>query len=129
MNEQNNRGIGGIIAAAFLFVFYTATIGYILFGMIRIYDSKNFYTGIFFQLVGTVLLFIAVMLKAIVRRGIDTPYHMAIVLCSVLYTVLLDCLNIFGSCSVPGAMFLLLHMLLLFVYLLIVVPMFITGKQ
>ena len=128
--QSDSKGKTITIALSLLiFVFYCVIIEYVMFGIVNIHLCKNYICGMIFGIIGFVILLLQIGVSVIKRGYIKLGYLVPMVTITVVYTVLLNVLNIWGSIFISSVFFTLLHMVLLFLYLLIVVPMFIMGKQ
>lgn len=112
--------------------FYIAIIEYALFAVVGIKDGNNFIASVVFETVGIILLFMVVMaaLGCITGlKNIKIGFLVPIIFVTIVYTIILDLINIFGTMKMSGTWFVLLHLILLFVYLIITIPMLISGKS
>lgn len=111
---------------------YIVIIEYVLFAIVKITESDNFIAGFVFETVGIVFLVAVIMAALGLITGVGNikiGFLVPIITITVLYTALLDLINIFGTLTMSGTWFVLLHLLLLFVYLVITIPMLIAGKS
>ena len=111
---------------------YVVIIEYVLFAIVKIKDSDNFIAGFIFETVGIIFLVAVIMAALGLITGVGNikiGFLVPIVTVTVLYTALLDLINILGTLTMSGTWFVLLHLLLLFVYLVITIPMLIAGKS
>lgn len=111
---------------------YIVIIEYVLFAIVGINDTKNFVAAFVFETLGIVLLVAVVMAMLGLITGIGDiklPFLLPLTLVTVFYTILLDVLNIFAAPAMSGTWFVLLHLILLFLYLVISIPLFIAGKS
>lgn len=130
MNEQEkNRGkLIVLISSMLLLVFYCVIVAYVLFNIVHIYISENFVCGMIFECIGFSVL-LGVVLLNILRKTVKTGYYVSMVISTVAYSLILNLINVFGIFVIPNMFFFLVHMILLFLYLLIEIPMLIMGKQ
>lgn len=112
----------------FLFIFYVAIIFYAFLEAFNFSIYSNFFSGALFELVGLIILLVVISCS-LFGAPIRTGYIIPIILCTITYTVLLDSLNFIGIPTISGKVFILLHLILLFSYLLIVMPMLVVGKR
>lgn len=126
MKEKSKAMIMAL--SMFLLVFYVAIILYIFFGVIHIQVLHNYVTGMVFEIIGFGFLGFLV-LGNMLSHSIKTGYSVPIVMVTIIYTILLDTLNIAGSLTMPGPFFTLFHLILLFVYCLVLIPMYVMGKR
>lgn len=111
---------------------YIVIIEYVLFAIVKITESDNFIAGFVFETVGIVFLVAVIMAALGLITGVGNikiGFLVPIITITVLYTALLDLINILGTLTMSGTWFVLLHLLLLFVYLVITIPMLIAGKS
>ncbi len=111
---------------------YIVIIEYVLFAIVGINDTENFVAAFIFELLGVILLIAVVlaMLGLITGIGnIKIGFLLPIILVTVFYTILLDVLNIFAAPAMSGTWFILLHLILLFIYLVVTIPLLIAGKS
>lgn len=127
MNNQNKSF--ALHMALLLLLFYTIIVGYILFGVVNIFLSDNFVSGIVFQTIGIMILIYLIVLNISNRGIIKTGFFVPIISFTIIYTIILDIINFLFSFTLHPKIFLMLHLILLFVYLTIVVPMVIMGKR
>lgn len=126
MNEQlKSKGSSLIV---FLLCFYIAIIMYIFLGILHIDVLQNFVAGIIFEIIGFVLLAVIILNKFILKP-IKTGYYIPIVVITIIYTIFLNLLNILAISIMESSVFILLHLILLFAYCLLSVPMYIMGKR
>lgn len=101
---------------------------YVLLAVVHIDLVSNYICGLIFEIIGFLLL-LAVLLSCLFGNSIKTGYLVPIVIYTAAYTVFLDLLNIVGITIVPPVFFVLLHLVLLFLYLMVVMPMLVMGKR
>lgn len=129
MDREKNKGKLIILASVFLLLaFYYAIVLYVLFNIAHIYISKNFVCSLVFEGIGFAALLFVLLINSI-SKSIKTGYYIPLVISTILYSLLLSFLNLSGAFIIPDVFFFLIHMVLLFLYLLIAIPMFIMGKQ
>ncbi len=118
-----------VMLAAIILVFYTVIIEYISFAVMNIAAYKNFVASMVFQSIGIVLLFIVILGSVAKGKNVKIGFLVPIVICTVIYVAIVNCINFIGVAVMSGTIFVLLHLILLFVYSVIVMPMYIIGKQ
>ena len=120
----------GMITAGLTIILalYMIIVMYVFFVILHVQIGRNFGTGIFFELVGFAFLIWLVYGK-IISNSMKTGYLISLVLVTLLYTVTLDVLNFWAIFLIPSVFFVLIHLILLFVYGLVSIPMFIMGKK
>ena len=114
--------------SAFATIFYFVIILYIFFAVLHIDALKNFETALAFELIGFILL-LYFILGNIILKPIKTGFYIPLLITTVAYTVLLDGLNIAFIVTMPNAYFVLVHLILLFIYCIISIPMYIMGRR
>jgi hypothetical protein len=111
-----------------LIAFYVAIIMYVFFAILHIDTLANFETGIAFEIIGFVLLAYFI-LGNIFSKPIKTGFFVPLILATVVYTVILDVINIACITTMPHSFFILFNFILLFVYCLVSIPMYIMGRR
>ena len=114
--------------SAFALGFYFLIVLYIFFAILHIDALKNFETALAFELVGFFLL-LYFILGNIFFKPIKIGFYIPILITTVLYTVFLDLINIVLIASMPSVYFILIHLILLFIYCIISIPMYIMGRR
>ena len=128
-NKNDSKpNVLALVLTTGLFLFYCIIILYGLIGVLKINLLENFISCMVFQCIGFLILFLTIIGRFVSKR-IATGYYIIIVIMTILYTLLLNVLNLAGVLVIPGRIFVLLHMVLLFFYSVIVVPMYIVGNN
>lgn len=122
------KGITNIIFSACLLVFYIGIIMYVFFAVIDITTSDNFGCAMIFEIIGFLLLAYFI-LGNLFSKPIKTGFFVPLILATVLYTIILDVINIALSMIMPQVFFILLNFVLLFIYCLVSIPMYIMGRR
>lgn len=114
--------------STFVLCFYLAIVMYV-FGVVLDADTLvNFASAMIFEIIGFVLLTYFV-LGGIVARPIKTGYLIPLIAITVIYTIILDVLNMVCVANMSHTYFILNNLVVLFVYSLISVPMYIVGRR
>lgn len=121
------KGLVSVLAACLL-VFYIAIIMYVYFAIIHIEALANFESAMAFEIIGFLLLAFFVMSNLLSKR-IKTGFFVPLVMVTVIYTIILDVINIACIVSIPHVIFMLLNFVLLFIYCLISMPMYVMGRR
>lgn len=116
-----------ILLSLIIFLFYCVIIGYILFQVVNLDEHKNFVCGIIFEGIGILMLLISVIFGILKRVKIG--FLLPAIVCTVIYTIILNSLNFFAYAVMTSNVFFLAHMVVLFIYLFIIVPMLVMGKK
>ena len=116
-----------ILLSLIIFLFYCVIIGYILFQVVNLDEHKNFVCGIIFEGIGILMLLISVIFGILKRVKIG--FLLPTIVCTAIYTIILNSLNFFAYAIMTSNVFFLAHMVVLFIYLLIIVPMLVMGKK
>lgn len=114
--------------SSFLLLFYVAIIMMAFFPVLHIDALKNFVSALIFEIIGIILLAYFI-LGTICTEEKKIGFIVPLIICTIVYTVLLDIMNLALVATMPGALFILTNMILLFVYCLIAIPMFIMGRK
>lgn len=123
---MNKRGLSAIFSM-FLLFFYIAIVVYVFFAVLHVNELQNFLAAMLFEGIGFVILFVLIV-GNIVTRGISTGYFVPIVMVTVIYTIILDVVNM-ALLLIPNVYFVLINLVLLFVYCIVSIPMYIMGKK
>ena len=120
----------GLITAfsSFIICFYIAIVMYVFFAILHIDTLANFESAMVFEIIGFVLLTFFV-LGNILSKPIKTGYFVPLIIVTVIYTVILDLINLSLITTMPHAFFVLTNFILLFIYCLISIPMYFMGKR
>lgn len=111
-----------------LLAFYIGIIMYIFFAVLHIEALANFESAMVFEIIGFLLLSYFV-LGNILSKQIKVGFFVPLLMITVIYTVILDVINIACIITIPHAFFILFNIVLLFIYCLISIPMYIMGKR
>lgn len=128
--HSSNSGMSTITAtlSSVLLIFYFAIILYILIAVLNADTAKNFVCAVVFQSIGFILL-VAIVMSKIVTGAIKIGFFAPLVMVTVVYQILLDVINIGGVLEMSSVMFVLLHLIVLFIYCVIAFPMIIMGAK
>lgn len=121
------KGLTAIVSLLML-GFYAAIVFYIFFAVIHINIFGNFVAAIVFEIIGIALLAIFIM-QNILCGSIKTGYFVPLIIVTVVYTIILDAINIVYIALMPNVFFVLINLVLLFVYCMISAPMYIMGRK
>ena len=111
-------------ALCFLWVFYVAIILYVFFAVVNINMTENFITALTFEIIGFLVPAYLLLVKP-VKIGFFVP----LMVVTLIYTIALDVVNITCTSIVVPSFFTLIHLIILFIYCLISVPMYVMGKR
>lgn len=125
---MGNKKTTTLALSLFLLTFYMLIIMYLFFGVLHIDLLENCFAGMLFQCIGFLILCVLV-LGQIVARPIKAGYFAPIVLITAFYTLILDVMNCLAIMLMPTPLFFFLHLLLLFVYCIVTVPMYLMGRK
>lgn len=125
---MGNKKTATFALSLFLLVFYMLIILYLFFGVLHINLLENCFAGMLFQCIGFLILCVLV-LGQIVAKPVKTGYFAPIVMITVVYTLILDVLNCWAILLMPTALFFFVHLLLLFAYCVVTVPMYLMGRK
>jgi len=116
------------ILSCFLWVFYVAIIMYVFFAVLKIDTLDNFVSALVFEIIGFVALAYFVFCNMF-SRPIKIGYLIPLIMTTVIYTIALDVINFACITSVSSVQFTLIHLILLFVYCLVSIPMYLMGRR
>lgn len=117
-----------VALSVFLLAFYMAIVMYVFFAVLHIEVLANFGTGMFFEILGFIILSYFVLSNLLSKR-VKTGFFVPLIIITVIYTIILDVINMVFIIVMPHTLFVLLNIVLLFVYCLISMPMFIMGQK
>lgn len=117
-----------VALSVFLLAFYLAIVMYVFFAVLHIEVLANFETGMFFEMLGFIILSYFVLGNLLSKR-VKTGFFVPLIIITVIYTIILDVINMVCIIIMPHTLFVLLNIVLLFVYCLISMPMFIMGEK
>ena len=124
MNKKNMTSV----LSLFLIFIYIAIIMYIFFGVVHVNTLVNFQSAIIFELIGFFILTYLVF-SNILSKTIKIGFFVPLVIVTIVYTIILDIVNIVLVVTMPHVFFLLINLVLLFIYCLVSIPMYIMGRK
>ena len=101
---------------------------YVFFAILHIETLENFESAMAFEIIGFLLLIYFVMGNLLLKR-IKVGFFVPLIMVTVIYTVILDVINIVFIITMPHIFFVLSNIVLLFIYFLISIPMYIMGRR
>lgn len=116
------------ILSSLVVCFYIAIIMYVFFAILHIDTLANFGSAMIFEIIGFVLLAYFI-LGNIFSKPIKTGYFVPLLMVTIIYTVILDIINLALIFSISHVFFVLSNLIILFVYCLISIPMYIMGRK
>lgn len=124
---MSKKGITTTLSG-FILCFYAVIIMYVLFAVLHIDTLANFVAAMIFEVIG-ILALAYFVLRNIVTKPIKTGYFVPIVMTTVIYTIILDAVNIGLVAKMSNTFFVLINLILLFVYCVVTIPMYIMGNR
>lgn len=112
-----------------LFVCYFVITGYLFLAFAKIDMADKTLTGIVFEALGVMFVFIFIVRSIVKVQNMKIGYLVPIVTYTVIYTLFMNVLNIWGNSHLPLVCFTLSHMIWAMIYVLVVIPMYIMGIQ
>lgn len=116
------------VLSCLLWVFYVTIILYVLFAVLKINTLENFVSALIFETIGFVALAYFIFCNMF-TNPVKVGYFVPLTMVTVIYTIILDIVNITCVVTVDSAFFTLIHLVLLFVYGFVSVPMYLMGKR
>lgn len=116
------------ILSVFVWAFYIVIILYVLFAVVKIDTLANFASAITFEVIGFAALAFFIFCNMF-SDSMKVGYLVPMILVTVLYTVILDFVNIFLVVTTSSVFFILINLVLLFLYCLIIIPMYLMGRK
>lgn len=98
-----------------------------LFGN-AVYELVNFPVGICFEVIGWCILFAVLTITSWAKSN-KSAYQISLIFTTLIYTVVLDAVNLLLIDKTDNGGFVIPHLILLFVYCLVSIPMVIEGKR
>lgn len=127
MNDKKSK-TQVLIGTIFLLVFYIAIILFVFLEIIHIDTLKNFWIGMIFEFI-SFLVILFLILGNIMSKNLKVGYFIPLVMVTIVYSLLVNILNMALIATITISFLLLLNCVLLFVYCLIAIPMFVMGKN
>ncbi|MDE6026206.1 MAG: hypothetical protein K2G45_12240 [Lachnospiraceae bacterium] len=124
---MDKKGLTKILSI-FIICFYIAIIMYIFFAVLNINALVNYESALVFEIIGFVLLAYFV-LGNIFAKPIKTGYFVPLIMITVIYTIVLNVVNLICVTYMANVFFVLINLIVLFVYCLISIPMYIMGRK
>jgi hypothetical protein len=116
------------ILSSFLWLFYVAIILYVFFAVLHLDTLENFISAMIFEMIGFIAL-AYLILRNIFSRSIKVGYFVPLLIVTLIYTIVLDIINLFFVTSTGNVIFVLINLVVLFVYFLISIPMYLMGRR
>lgn len=116
------------ILSIFLLGFYIVIILYLLLAILNINTLKNFSSALLFEIIGFFILAYFIFCN-VFSTTVKIGYFIPLLLSTLIYTIVLNIVNIVFITSVSSVFFTLIHLLILFVYCLISIPIYLMGRR
>lgn len=116
------------IISGFFLAFYMGIIMYVFFAILHIETLANFESAMAYEIIGFLLITYFVMGNLLSKR-VKTGFFGPLLMVTVVYTLILNAINIACITILPHIFFVLLNFVLLLMYCLISMPMYIMGKR
>ncbi|SES66264.1 hypothetical protein SAMN02910413_0348 [Pseudobutyrivibrio sp. C4] len=116
------------VLSCFLWVFYVAIILYVLFAVLNIDTLENFVSALVFESIGFISLAYFIFCNMF-SKPIKVGYFVPLLMATIIYTIVLDVVNIACVATVGSVFFTLINLVLLFVYCLVSIPMYLMGRR
>lgn len=124
---MNKKGLAFFLTA-FLIAFYTVIIFFLMLSILNIDDTDNFGTAIIFEIIGIALL-VFFILGGILSKSVSTGYFVSLIMVTLIYTIVLDIINMAMSKTMSHNYFVLANLIVLFIYCMISIPMYVMGRK
>ena len=111
-----------------LLLFYAAIVMYVFFAIVHADKLANFQTGMIFEIIGFVLLAYFII-GGIAFSPIKVGFFPALLIITIVYTVILDAVNLVFITTITNPFFVLINLVLLFVYCMVAIPIYIMGRK
>lgn len=116
------------VLSSLLWLFYIAIILYVLFAVLNVNTLENCFTVLVFEIIGFIALGYFIFCNMF-SYSLKIGYLVPLLIVTVIYTIVLDVVNITFAASLGHVWFVLSNLVLLFVYCLISVPMYLMGRK
>lgn len=117
-----------VILSGIILIFYISIIMYVFFAILHIEALANFESAMTFEIIGFFLLAYFIM-DNILSKRIKIGFFVPLIIVTIIYTLILDVINIACVTTMPHIFFVLLNFVLLFIYCLVSMPMYIMGRR
>lgn len=117
-----------LIIAVFLLVLYLVVVLYAFFGVIDYDRAANFWTGLSFAGLSFVLA-AALILFNITTGSLKIGFFAPLVAATVIYGLVINAFNFLLMDALSHPLFLLVHLVLLFLYCLAALPLYYMGRR
>ncbi|MBQ0028641.1 MAG: hypothetical protein KBS96_08590 [Lachnospiraceae bacterium] len=124
---MSKKGISATLSA-FIVCFYAVIIMYVLFAVLHVDTLANFIAALIFEIIGIILLGYFVLCN-FALKPIKTGYFVPLIMVTVIYTVILDIINMACVATMAHSLFVLINLIVLFVYCVVSIPMYIMGNR
>lgn len=124
---MGKKGLTTVLSSVIL-CFYAVIIMYVFFAILHIDILANFESAMVFEIIGFALLTFFVLSNSL-SKSIKNGYLVPLIMITVIYTVILDVVNLVLVTTMPNVFFVLTNFVLLFIYCLISIPMYIMGRK
>ena len=124
---MEKKGLATVLSSVIL-CFYAVIIMYVFFAILHIDILANFESAMVFEIIGFALLTFFVLSNSL-SKSIKNGYLVPLIMITVIYTVILDVVNLVLVTTMPNVFFVLTNFVLLFIYCLISIPMYIMGRK
>lgn len=116
------------VLSCFIWGFYVAIILYVFFAVLNINTLENFASALIFEIIGFLVLAYFIFCNMF-SNTIKAGYFVPLVMTTVVYTAILNVVNIAFMTTVGNVFFALIHFVVLFVYCLVSIPMYLMGRK
>jgi hypothetical protein len=127
MNEK--RDTVGSFAALFLSVFFAVIVLFYMFSFLKVTDHTAFWAAITFAVINLLIIILLTSCEKLLVHKLGIPSYKEICTATIIYSVF-QFIHMglqYDSKSVTG--YILYHLIILFLYLMIVVPLGIMGMN
>ena len=124
---MSKKGITAVLSTLILGL-YIVIIAHVFFSVLHVDVLANFGSAMLFEVIGFLLLLFFVI-GNIISKSIGVGFFVPLVLATAAYTIALNVVNMACITIMAHSMFVLIHLIILFVYCLISIPMYIMSKR
>lgn len=127
MNEKKSSL--GMILTLFLLLFFYAIVLFVLFAVLNINEYKAFPAVLLFSIVNFIILLVVIGGGSEICRAIGVASYISLCAVTVIFSLLQFIYLGFNYRSETITSYILFHLIILFMYFIIVIPMVLIGNK
>lgn len=127
MKTDSKAPLFSIFVAFILLVFLFIIMAFIWYDVLDLTAAGNFMIGMCFWIINCIILVMVFPVKMFLVKDFPMGYYATIVMVTIIYTLLIWMLMGLALLVVSKTIFVLINLIILFLYLMIVLPLTISG--